>query len=465
MTLYHRVFESTPDALLLINARGVIEVANPQAEHMFGYPQDGLAGQPVELLIPDRFAERHVAHRAGYLEAPRMRPMGAGLELLARRRNGEEFPVDILLSPIEGDDGDLVLCVVRDMTDRRRAEEKFRGLLEAAPDAFVIVDDQGRIVLVNSQTERMFGFRRRELLGQPVELLLPERYREQHGTHRQRFFAAAAVRPMGAGLELHGRRKDGSEFPVEVSLSPLDTEEGVLVSSAIRDLTERKRTERELDALREKELLLREIHHRVKNNLAVISSLFYLQSTYTADEDTIRILRECQDRVRSMALVHETLYRSDNFAAVDFSEYAVTLAGQLLTNYAPPGNVVRLQVNVAPLPLGIDRAVPCGLILNELVTNAIRHGFRDGRGGAITLTLVPDADDGWMIAVRDDGAGLARVGANDGTTLGLRLVNALTRQVDGTFELRDANPGTEAVLCLPRNPNSREDPHGSSAHR
>ena len=451
MNLFQRVFESTPDALLLINDQGHIEAANPQAERMFGYQKDELAGQSIEVLIPERFAHRHVRHRQGFLAAPRMRPMGAGLELFARRRNGEEFPVDIHLSPIVRE-GALVLCVVRDITHRRRAEEKFRGLLEAAPDAVVIVDDQGRINLVNSQTERMFGYHRSELLGQPVEILLPERYRAQHGSHRRHFFAATAVRPMGAGLELHGRRKDGTEFPVEVSLSPLDTEDGVLVSSAIRDLTERKRTERELDTLREKELLLQEIHHRVKNNLAVISSLFYLQSTYTDDEDTIRILRECQDRVRSMALVHETLYRSDNFAAVDFAEYAVSLSGQLIANYTQPGAVVRLRAHVMPCQLGMDRAVPCGLILNELVTNALRHGFPDGRSGVITLTLAMTVDGGWMIRVLDDGAGLAHPVGPPGSTLGLRLVNALTRQVDGTFELRPGPSGTEAVLHLPKNP-------------
>src|SRR5438445_3749232 len=172
--------------------------------------------------------------------------MGRGLELFGLRKDGTEFPVEISLSPLETEDGMLVSSAIRDITERKRAEEKFRALLESAPDAMVIVDERGSIVLVNAQTERLFGYQRGELLGQPAELLIPERYRPPDGERRSRVFADPPAGPMATGFELHGLRRDGSEFPVEISSSPLRTEEGVLVSSAIRDISERKRAEAQI---------------------------------------------------------------------------------------------------------------------------------------------------------------------------------------------------------------------------
>ena len=215
-------------------------LVNAQAERLFGYPREELAGQPVEILIPDAIKAGHPALRAGYAADPRPRPMGAGLDLSTRRRDGTTFPAEISLSALDTDQGLLVSAAIRDVTRQRQADARFRGLLEAAPDATVCVDQDGRIVLVNAQAERLFGYPREELAGQPVEILIPDAIKAGHPALRAGYAADPRPRPMGAGLDLSARRRDGTTFPAEISLSALDTDQGLLVSAAIRDVTRQR---------------------------------------------------------------------------------------------------------------------------------------------------------------------------------------------------------------------------------
>jgi len=202
------ILESAPDAVVGIDGTGRIVFANLQISELFGYEPSELIGEPVETLLPNRFHEAHRAHRARYLADPVTRPMGAGLELAGRRRDGSEFPVDISLAAVDTAKGLVATAFVRDLTDRKRTEAMFRGLLDGAADAIVVIDSTGAITLVNRQVHALFGYDPAELVGQPVELLVPERYRNAHPAHRASYFADPKIRAMGAALELTARRKE-----------------------------------------------------------------------------------------------------------------------------------------------------------------------------------------------------------------------------------------------------------------
>src|SRR5712691_1854040 len=244
------LLEAAPDAMVCVDSDGQIALVNAQAVRLFGYDREELVGQPVEMLVPDAVRPAHPGHRGGYVADPQPRPMGAGMELAGRRRDGSTFPAEISLSAIDTADGILVTAAVRDVTERQRAEARFVGLLEAAPDAMVCVDSDGQIALVNAQAVRLFGYDREELVGQPVEMLVPDAVRPAHPGHRGGYVADPQPRPMGAGMELAGRRRDGSTFPAEISLSAIDTADGILVTAAVRDVTERLEVQAERERLK-----------------------------------------------------------------------------------------------------------------------------------------------------------------------------------------------------------------------
>lgn len=242
---FRSLIEAAPDAMVIVDADGHIELVNRQTEVLFGHSREDLLGQPVEILIPHHFRARHPECRRRYADRPRTREMGAGLELSGLRADGTQFPVEISLSPLDDDEGLSYAATIRDVTERKSADARFKGLLEAAPDAMVIVGPDGRITLINAATERLFGYRREELVGQQVEILVPDGFRPSHPTLRRKYGADEHVRQAahGRNLDLAARRRDGTAFPAEISLSSIETEEGRLVSAAIRDVTERKLAE------------------------------------------------------------------------------------------------------------------------------------------------------------------------------------------------------------------------------
>jgi len=240
---FRLVVEAAPNAMLMANATGKIVLVNSRVEAWFGYARSELLGQPVEILVPERYRNHHPQYRQSFMDNAEPRAMGAGRELFGLRKDGSEFPIEIGLNPIQTEDGVMVLSSIIDISERKKSEERFRLVVDAAPNAMVMVNDSGQIVLVNAQVEAWFGYNRNELLEQPVEILVPERYRGHHPHYRQSFMDNAEPRAMGAGRELYGLRKDGSEFPIEIGLNPIQTTDGMLVLSSIIDISERKAIE------------------------------------------------------------------------------------------------------------------------------------------------------------------------------------------------------------------------------
>jgi PAS domain S-box-containing protein len=241
--------EAAPSAMMMVDRHGRLALVNKQTENLFGYTRAELLDQPVEMLIPDRYRAGHPGLRTDFFGHPATRAMGAGRDLYGLRQDGSEIPIEIGLNPLHTSEGDFVLASIIDITERKRAQERLRLIVEASPSAMLMVDAQGCITLINSQTELLFGYARAELLGQPMELLIPERYRAAHPGLRTSFFGHPSTRSMGAGRDLYGLCKDGSEVPIEIGLNPLSTDEGAFVLASIIDITERKRAEEEIHRL------------------------------------------------------------------------------------------------------------------------------------------------------------------------------------------------------------------------
>jgi PAS domain S-box-containing protein len=386
-------------------------------------------------------------------------------ELKRRRRNGTPVWVASYWVMIRGRNGapDSIVDISTDISALKATEEalrasesRARALFESASQGILTASPAGYIITANAMIEKLFGYSREELLGQRVEMLLPDRLRHSHTAHHAEYAGHPSTRPMGLGQELQARRKDGSEFPVEISLSFVQDGRTGTAVAFISDISLREQSEREVaamvrrleSALAEKTVLLQEVHHRVKNNLAVIGSLLAMQADAIGDSDASRSLMDSKQRVHSMALIHEHLYGTDNLKRVRIDEYAEKLTSELYISYSP-GASVAVHAEAEPLELSIEQAIPCGLILNELVSNALKYAFPDHRSGKVVVKITRLVPGFISVSVRDDGAGLpADFDWQNATSLGLKIVQILTRQLGGTIELVRER-GTEFRFSFP----------------
>ncbi|MEM1170946.1 MAG: PAS domain S-box protein [Cyanobacteria bacterium P01_H01_bin.35] len=334
------------------------------------------------------------------------------------------------------------------ITSLKESERKFRSLYEATSDAVILLDEKG-FIDCNSAALTMFSLNQKEeFLRSKLTDYYPEY--QQNGQPSQQLLKRKIAKAICKGnnhFEWIIKKTDNSEFPVEVLLTAMKVGDisgekksfnNRVIQAVIRDITERKRNEEQIKAsLAEKEVLLKEIHHRVKNNLQVISSLLRLQSRYIQDESVMEMLKESQNRVRSMALVHEHLYQSKDLSRIDFSEYIRNLASHIFKAYEVKARGVKLNVKVVPVFLNIDTVVPCGLIINELVSNSLKYAFPEKSLGDISIDFnyYDNNENKFILQVGDNGIGFPEVlDYKNSGSLGLRLVCSLVRQLQGKIE-------------------------------
>jgi PAS domain S-box-containing protein len=338
--------------------------------------------------------------------------------------------------------GIVVVLLSEDIAQKdiklRVSQEKFRSVADSAIDGIITTNTDGLIVLFNPSLKNIFGYSIDEIKGKHVTMLMPDRYKQKFIDKLERFRSTGNHELAGKTFESLGLRKDGTEFPFEISIATWRSKGSLYTTSIIRDVTERKKTDKMLqNSLDEKEMLLKEIHHRVKNNLMIISSLLNLQSRYIKDEESKNIFKESQNRASSMALIHERLYQSKDLKNIDFGDYIRTLANDLYDTYVIDKSLIKLKIDVENVKLDIDTSIPLGLIVNELVTNSLKHAFPNDVSGEIEIKFHMQ-NETYILEVNDNGIGFNKdIDYKYTDSLGLSLVTSLTEQIDGEIEFRN----------------------------
>ena len=465
---FRLVVESAPNAMVLVNRDGKINLVNGQTEKLFGYTREELIDHPVELLLPEQFKHHHPQWRDKFMDAPKTRTMGAGRDLFARRKNGTEFPVEIGLNPMETPEGPMVLAAIIDITERKRAEERFRLVVESAPNAIVLINQDGRIALVNGATEKLFGYERHELLSKEVELLIPPRFRAMHPHYRTNFFAMPQMRPMGVGRDLYALRKDGSEFPVEIGLNPIESQEGNLVLASIIDITERKI----LEANRLKSDFLANMSHELRTPLNAIlgfSELLidqkigplnerqkqYLQDVHESGSHLLQLINNVLDLAKIESGKTEL-----SVEIFSLSEVITGVINTLESIAAKKEVTIRLELSKTLPIVRIDKN-KFRQILYNLLSNAIKFNREHGE---VLISAMPHDTDSFMVRVTDTGIGINKENLkklfipfvqldsgmarqHEGSGLGLALTKNIVELHHGQIGV-DSEPGTGTTFWI-----------------
>jgi PAS domain S-box-containing protein len=423
---YRGLLEAAPDAMVVVNAGGEIVLLNVRAEKRFGYRRDELLGQKISNIIPAGFAERLIADGTRSAAEALAQQIGTGIELVARRKDGREFPIEIMLSPLESPEGILVTAAIRDISVRKVAEEhlaqmegRYRGLLEAAPDAMVVVNAGGDIVLLNVQAEKQFGYRRDELLGQKMSNIIPAGFAERLIADALRSAEDALDQQIGTGIELTARRKDGTQFPIEIMLSPLESPEGVLVTAAIRDISTRKKAEANL--LRKIEELARSneelgqfayiASHDLQEPLRMVASYTQLLSRRykgKLDPEADEFIDFAVDGANRMQRLIQDLLAFSRVGTKGkdlretSSQEALRLALRNLRSAITESHAVVTQDS---MPSVMADEIQLTQLFQNLIGNAIK--YQNAGVPRVHISAAKNGEGKWVFSVKDNGLGIA----------------------------------------------------------
>ena len=468
--LPRRTLDASHDAMLIVDRSGAIKLANQHVERLFGYPPAEMLGKSVEMLFPARFGATHVERRSKFLAKPKLPPLGFANGMAGRHRDGTEFGVEINLSRVHSGEGWALVETIRDITERRRVEEetrqvdeRFGQFVEASPDGVVIIDPEGRIKQVNARAEALFGYHRRELLGNLVETLLAERFRNVFADHRTRYLATTQRRPMGAGLELAGHRKDGSEFPVDISLKPLKTREGLLGVAHIRDLTESKRAERQL-------LLAHLVRTQEEERLRIASDIHddSIQAITAAGLRLQLFRRQLTDdrQLEALAKLDETV------------QLAITRLRYLMFELRPPAlerdglaAALRLYLDQFRADIGIqvtldvrlteEPAHEAGAVIYRIIQESLTNVRKHAKASTVLVRLV-GGEGGFEGTVADDGSGFVtgKLRPQPGH-LGLVAMGERAEMAHGRLEVASTpRKGTKVKFWIPQESIANPEPLG-----
>ncbi len=409
------IVQTARDAIISINSAGKVIAWNKGSEMMFGYSTGEMMGKELITIMPERFHSPHRQGLARFNTTGEARVIGKVVELVGLRKNGVEFPIELSISNWKVEAGTFFTGIVRDITERKKAEMKFRDLLESAPDAMIIVNKEGKIVLVNNQAEKVFGYTHQEFIGQVVEFLIPKRFQEQHPSHRNNFFKSPLARPMGMGLNLWGVRKNGTEFPIEISLSPLETQEETLVTAAIRDITERKKAEEKIqEAAQIKSEFTSMVSHELRTPLTVIKeSIGIIQdgSAGAVTPEQEKFLATAKRNIDRLArLINDVL----DFQKLDSKQavlYMTTndinqVVNEIKESFALPAKskglelLVELEETLPPIFCDNDQ-------ITQVLTNFMSNALKVMEKGKITLKT-KRFENAIRVSVEDEGPGVKK---------------------------------------------------------